>query len=338
MQIFIFEWVVGGGFLDQPNPAPASLLSEGAVMLEAVAKDFSSLSGTHVRTILADKIGPLPFVTGLPPFDTVDTAEARERQFDKRVAEADATILIAPEFDGILLRLSQRVVDLGGHLLSPGPEFIEATSDKHSTATRLHAAGIRVPEGIVLMPGESTPASFSYPAVLKPIDGAGSLSTLTLQEPYRIPDGPGAFRLECFIPGTPASVALICGPEGALALEPCLQQLSTDGKLAYQGGELPLPESLRSRAQDLALRALQALPPAIGYIGMDMVLGEAEEGSGDTLLEVNPRYSTSYIGLRAATTRNLAESVLHHSAGKYVMPHEFHRNVKFEVTGEVSFW
>ncbi len=297
-------------------------------MLLAVAKDFSRLDQVTVKTLVET---PLPSLAGSPT--KVESAAARDKAFDQLAASCDATLLIAPEFEGILLRLASRVSELGGRLLSPGPEFIAIASDKHETAIRLHAKGVNVPEGIVLMPGERSPDSFRYPAILKPIDGAGSIGVERWDQPGSTPTAAGAYRLEHFVEGTPVSVAVVCGPNKCVPLAPSSQRL--DNQFAYEGGSLPLADDLQKRATSLALEAVEALPERVGYVGVDMVLGESKEGSGDKVIEINPRYTTSYVGLRAATRHNLAKLVLDLSNGEPVSQPEWERAVEFDATGEI---
>ncbi|HEV3003063.1 MAG TPA: ATP-grasp domain-containing protein, partial [Pirellulales bacterium] len=47
-----------------------------------------------------------------------------------------------------------------------------------------------------------------------------------------------------------------------------------------------------------------------GYLGVDLVLGGPDDGSDDVVIEINPRLTTSYIGLRAACRENLAAAML----------------------------
>ena len=72
---------------------------------------------------------------------------------------------------------------------------------------------------------------------------------------------------------------------------------------------------LARRATELGERALDALPDATGYVGVDLVLGNAPDGSEDVVIEVNPRLTTSYVGLRAMTSSNLAAAILHLANG-----------------------
>jgi predicted ATP-grasp superfamily ATP-dependent carboligase len=117
-------------------------------------------------------------------------------------------------------------------------------------------------------------------------------------------------RCEEFVPGLAASVAVLCGPAGNHSLPTCQQRLSADGRFTYLGGRLPLEPPLDQRARRLAEAAVAALPQPRGYIGVDLVLGDAADGSGDRVIEINPRLTTSYVGLRAAAKSNLAAAML----------------------------
>lgn len=334
MKLFVYEWVCGGGFLDHPAAPPDSLRAEGWAMLRALLEDFERVDGVDLAAViepgLLNQMAAVDFVA------VATSASERDRLFTDYARQADATLLVAPEFDGILLGLARRTGCLGGKLLSPNPDFVEVASDKQSTAERLFAAGVPVPRGAVLMPGERSAPGFRYPALLKRIDGAGSLGLQVLEEGQRVPTDAGGYRLEEIVEGMPVSVAALCGPAGRVTLEPCAQHLSDDGLFAYHGGSLPIEPELRQRAKGLAEQALDAMPSAVGYVGVDMVLGRAADGSGDTVIEVNPRCTTSYAGLRAATDANLAAIWYAVATGGDFAPPEFDRAVQWTADGKVQ--
>lgn len=336
MRIFLYEWATGGGLVEEPGTLPASLVREGTAMLGAVAADFVRLPGCQV-TVLRD---PRVLQLALPGCELVDVIcrYSHAEEFDRLSAETDATLLIAPEFDHILLDAAERVVAAGGRLLSPTPEFIRIAANKHDTCQRLAAASVPVPTGCVLEPDEPLPQHFAYPAVLKPLDGAGSQDTYIVNSPH---DSPRAYawprRLERYIPGTAVSVSMLCGPAGRVALPASTQRISDDGRLRYLGGELPLSTGLAQRATGLAERALDALPPATGYVGVDLVLGREPTGSQDAVIEVNPRLTTSYVGLRCASRTNLADAMLQAARGELPRTEFTDRRLEFDPQGNVSY-
>jgi predicted ATP-grasp superfamily ATP-dependent carboligase len=227
--------------------------------------------------------------------------------------QADRTVVIAPECGAVLETRAQWVESAGGRLLSPSPAVIALAADKHRCAEHLRQAGIPTPVGRLVTPGHPLPTHFPYPAVLKPRDGAGSLGVQWIakaQTAYETGELGPAARLESFCPGIAASVAVLCGPRGCWPLPACRQCLSGDGRFRYLGGETPLATALAGRAQGLALAAIASLPPTIGYLGVDLVLGDNPAGRADVVVEINPRLTTSYVGLRQLLRTNLAGAML----------------------------
>ncbi|MCI0335592.1 MAG: ATP-grasp domain-containing protein [Planctomycetes bacterium] len=336
MHIFVYEWATGGGLVEEPGALPASLVREGAAMIGALAADLIRIDGCRVTTLRDPRVLQLT----LPGCEVVDalSAYSHNEEFERLASKADATILIAPEFDGILLKAANRVVTSGGRLASPSPEFIRLTANKQRTCDALAQAGVPTTHGVMLEPDAPLPSDFPYPAVLKPIDGAGSQDTYVVSGPH---DAPPAYawsrRLERYMPGLAASVALLCGPAGRVALAPCKQRISDDGRLRYLGGELPLSAGLAERATQLAKRALATLPSTVGYVGIDMVLGRDPHGGEDAVIEVNPRLTTSYVGLRAAAQSNLAEAMWRTAQGEAVDLSFTNRATEFDAAGNVSF-
>jgi predicted ATP-grasp superfamily ATP-dependent carboligase len=143
--------------------------------------------------------------------------------------------------------------------------------------------------------------------------------------------------LQPHVPGHPVSVALLLGPEQRLALPAAEQSLSADGCFRYQGGSLPLAKALDQRARRLAERAVQVLEGLRGYVGVDLVLGKAADGSSDTVIEINPRLTTSYVGLRRLARFNLAEVMLATVTGA-ALPELSWRTgpVRFRADGEIA--
>src|SRR3954471_18339703 len=336
MHVFLYEWGTGGGLVGELGPVPASLLQEGAAMVGALASDLTRIKGIRVTALRDPRVLNLT----LPGCEIVDVISrtAHHDEIERLSAAADATILIAPEFDSILLKAARRVVASGGRLISPSPEFIQIAGDKQRTCERLAAAGVPVPEGRALESDEPVPSDFTFPAVVKPAEGAGSQDTYLVSSAY---DAAPAYawrrRLERYVPGMAASVALLCGTAGRISLAPCKQRISEDGRLRYLGGELPLSAGLAERARQLAERAVAVMPMVVGYVGVDLVLGREPDGSQDAVIEINPRLTTSYVGLRTAATVNLAEAMLQVAQGE-MRPVEFSsRAIEFDANGNVSF-
>jgi predicted ATP-grasp superfamily ATP-dependent carboligase len=310
MRIFVYEFVTAGGLWSLGDAPPAgSLLMEGLAMAAAVAADFRK-AGHDVRRLHDVRLPQGAEIDAVP----IASAGGERSQFLRLASNADRTIVIAPESDGMLLKRCQWVSECGGRLCSPSAELIALTSDKCRTADHLRRQGVPTPRGIRIEPGEapSLVAGERFPAVLKPIDGCGSQGVRLVANAAEL--GAAAIgrtmRLERFIPGQAASVAVLCGPNQILPLPACQQRVSSDGCFSYLGGRLPLSAELDRRARRLAVAAVKALPAPLGYIGVDLVLGEDSDGRGDCAIEINPRLTTSYVGLRALCAGNLAAAMI----------------------------
>jgi len=330
-RILLYEFVTGGGCYSLAGPAPHSLLAEGRAMLTALAQDFARAG--HALDVLIDVRQPeLSFPPGVR-LRAVESARVEQQLLASLAGQADWTLIVAPEFDAHLLARCECVVKAGGRLLGPSLESVALTSDKHALATYLGSRGVALPAGVALEPGERLPRDASYPAVLKPRDGAGSLGVRLVNSPGEIDTITTPSRLEDFCPGLPASVAFFCGPHDARPLAPCRQRL--DG-FAYLGGELPLPPELARRASRLAAQAVACLGPTLGYVGVDLVLGDEPAGARDVVLEINPRVTTSYVGLRVLAKSNLAAAMLALAEGREVELCWNPGPIQFDAAGRVG--
>jgi predicted ATP-grasp superfamily ATP-dependent carboligase len=310
VRVFVFEFITGGGSFDaELRPVPENLLREGAAMAGALVSDLAAVDGVRVSTLVDHRL-PATHLPSECDLSRVRSADEVEDVFRDRAGRADWSVVIAPEFDGHLLKWCRFVIDAGGRLLGPSIDAIELASDKHRTAERLRANGVRAPNGVVLVANQPLAESIEFPAVLKPIDGAGSQDVQLVRSGEQAVTRRGDMRLEEFQQGAPASIAFLCGPRDIVPLLPCRQHLSDDGRFTYLGGSLPLPPALADRATRLGLAAVRTLPSPLGYVGVDLVLGDDPNGADDVVIEINPRLTTSYVGLRAASRTNLAAGMI----------------------------
>ena len=305
MRVFLFEFVTGGGFLEiEGRPLPdGSLLHEGDAMWRALHEDFSALDEVEVWSM---RDARLPTV----PYDNVSRIEfhVREQFFNFAIA-CDYTLVIAPEFSGHLYNYSLGPMMAGVRLLSPNVEFIQVASDKTMTAERLTRAGVPIARGQRLLPGELIPQSITFPAVLKQNDGAGSMCRLLATDEE--PTWTEVMRIEPFVQGHACSQSFLCrGTDSPIACPPMSQILSAERQFEYLGGERLMDARLVARATKLATRAIVAMPPTNGYVGVDLVLGDCPDGTEDCVIEINPRMTTSYIGLRQIASKNLAQAMI----------------------------
>ena len=274
-------------------------------MLRAVAKDLAQIPGALVRTLLN------PCFASPPPGCHAETLhpDDEERTFRRLARWADFSLIIAPEFDGLLHTRCRWVEEEKGQLFGPSSQAVSCCADKLTLSCRLRASGVPMPE--------CCPASqcdLRFPVICKPRCGAGSQATFLVGDRADLAkvvetaaqEGwAGEMMCQRFVPGYAASVAFLIGPKETLALVPAAQHLSEDGRFRYGGGSVPLAAELAERAIRVARSAVDSVSGLRGYIGVDVVLGET-----DWVMEINPRLTTSYLGLRALAEANLGEMMV----------------------------
>jgi len=172
MQVFLYEFICGGGLFAEDEPPAGSLYREGWAMLSALAEDFAALPGVELTILWDERIGASPPASCRVV--RIRSAADEEEQLERLAAASDCTLLIAPESGGALLSRASRAAATESQLVSPAPEFIELASDKQRTAEMLRSRGVPAPPGVLLNQARRLPSEFPLPAVLKPNDGAGS--------------------------------------------------------------------------------------------------------------------------------------------------------------------
>jgi len=290
-------------------------------MLEVLAAD-ASRDETLDATVLVDAAQALTLPDGVrtrpvPPDGEIDALVAAAR-------DADWTVIVAPETDDILRSRVAAVRSAGGRVLNASDAFIAIAADKQATVNALAAAGVPVPAGRTLAAREAVPAGFHTPAVRKLRDGVGCDGFTVLTSAGEIAPAPSETRLEAFVPGTPVGVSCICGPGTIASLPPMRQRFSASGPLRYLGSEPLQSRAEAERAGGLARRAVDAISRAAGgdtpagWVGVDMILGDRDDGRADRVLEVNPRLTTSFVRLAAGSPRSLVRAMLDAAAGSQV--------------------
>src|SRR5262245_13757505 len=319
MRVFIYEHTCAS-----QSPGLEPLQTEGRAMLSAVIADFGRLDRVEVLTIDNDA----------------------EDSFRRIAAKVDYTLVIAPELDGILETRCRWVEEAGGRLLGPSSSAVKLAADKWALGELWRQRRVPSPPSRLLLPQETPPDTF-FPAVCKPRFGAGSQATFLVRNPAELAGvrrqaEVEGFRndmlLQPFAPGRPASIAWIVGPRQQVPLLAAEQGISDDGRFHYRGGSVPLAASIADRAEQLTRPAVEASPGLRGYVGVDIVLGDAADGSQDQVIELNPRLTTSYIGLRALAQTNLAELMLQAAGGQPIAEPRWQAgHARFRANGHISW-
>ena len=287
-------------------------------MLLAVLRDAAKVPGLEVVTIWSSHRERFP-VEGVA-FQLAHSPEEEIELLAELGAWADVTLLIAPEFDGILTHRALLVEGVGGRLCGPSPIAITTCTDKFDLAAILQAAGIPTIPTAHFSPAQDHSTDVTYPCVIKPRDGAGS------QETYLVPTAAEFDRLlprwkqssllkhaiwQPYIAGRAVSVAVVVTPEQYRyqPLLTCEQTLSSDGRFGYQGGVIPARGVDAIAVHHAAVAACRQVPGLRGYVGVDLIIPDSNPAE-PLVVEINPRVTTSYLGYSRLCNQNLIGTML----------------------------
>ncbi|MGH8753895.1 MAG: ATP-grasp domain-containing protein [Burkholderiales bacterium] len=303
MRIFVYEHITGGGLLDQA--LPAALAQEGDMMLHALLRDLGDIPGIEVVATRDPRLPALDFPISLyTPRRAADT----ERVLEHCIDIAEAVWPIAPESGGVLERIHRSVLKHGRRLLGSHPDAVHLTASKRATSHQLTQVGIAV---VPTYSADATLHDTSGSWVVKPDDGAGCSDTRlfhNLQAAQQwLQANPENFVLQPFITGRALSLCVLCR-EGTAGLLSCNEQrvVVRDGQFHFLGSVVNALTDGDGAFAELARRVAAAIPGLWGYVGIDLV----QSGSQRVVMEVNPRLTTSYAGLREALGCNTAALVL----------------------------
>lgn len=318
LELFVLEFITGGGLYNAE--LPVSLAQEGELMLQAMLGDLAEISNIHISTTRDVRL-PGPSVN----IASTSIAGDPWPLWQAKIEQADMVWLLAPESDGVLEQLS-RMTPLHKNL-GCSPETVSIATRKSTTAECLAHQGINV------APVFTSLEKLSPPLLCKPDDGAGCTDTRRFDHKAEAADWlakhPGHI-VQPWLEGEPASISMLCRA-GVAWLLSCNRQLverDAQGLLHYRGSVLNGMAHHWEAFEAVAKQVARALPGLAGYVGVDVML----QNGLITVLEINPRLTTSYVGLRQATGLNPARLVLdllYNGTGveRSINPHQFQRNI-----------
>jgi tyramine---L-glutamate ligase len=243
----------------------------------------------------------------------------------ERLAPAcDMGLVIAP--DDLLSKFTM-ILEQHTHNLGCGFMSVALCANKIQTQKILAQNGICIP-GIA---GEGK-------KVIKPVKGCGSVGIrLSESEP-----GNGEFA-ERYIDGEHISVSIVANriigdacqyftgnPPAVLAVNRQEIRIDTDGSFHYLGGETPVHPDREEEIIATAKKVIEILG-CQGYCGVDMVAADKIY-----VIEVNPRITTSLVGIAACMTEEIAEILVAASKGRGPDRVHLAGRVRFDKDGKVT--
>lgn len=322
LRLLIYEHVSGGGFADEP--LPHSVLSEGFAMLRTLISDFKA-AGHYVTATLDSRLAQLNPPIGADCIVPVFSLRDAQATIRKVSASADAAYVIAPETDGVLQSLVETVEQTGATSLNCLASAIGKVVDKATLQVSMKKLGVLTPETMVFSVADGIAeikrairGRLRFPLVFKPSNDVSCCGLSVVTNEHQVAGAVGKIKRESsskrflvqeFIGGVAASVSLISTGEEVLPISLNRQDVTIGAPSrcsSYRGGLVPFDQPLQHRAFAVAEKIVKSLRSLRGYVGVDLVLTEEEA----VAIEVNPRLTTSYIGLRRVANFNLAEAIV----------------------------
>ncbi len=322
MKVIVYEHVSGGGYAEQP--IPPNVLTEGFSMLHCVVADFKA-AGNEVTVLMDARISKLN-----PPIDAdciVPIFYPQEpAKFINNIAKInDAIYIIAPEARQILQSFVELAQKTGKISLNSESETIGKVADKADLYKHLQENGFPTPKTLIFTFKDSLAEvkqainhELNYPLVFKPVDGVGCGGLSFVKEEAQIQkaiekikseSSNTRFMVQEFINGESASVSLLSTGKKAMSLSLNKQNIilgDPESASSYEGGIVPFDYWLKQDVFKVAEKLAETFSGLKGYVGVDFILTEHKA----CVVDVNPRLTTSFVGLRKVANFNVAGALV----------------------------
>lgn len=280
-------------------------------MLQALLADFRAWGGCKTITTRDRRLAHI----SLPADHVIDLEpEQHYSTLSHLAGHCTAALVIAPESNGILASLSALIESKGALLLGSCPAAISVAANKWNCHQLFIRAGLPTPDTWCVKPHEAEEMAekIGFPLVIKPVDGVGCEGVSLITDPCSVRFAlskntfwDNSFLLQQYIQGDSASVSLLVTENDTLFLSLNRQTIEIGSPFSYKGGEVPFTCDRHQEAVSLAKQAIALIPGLNGYVGIDLLATD----HGCYLIEINPRITTAYIGLRRVVNINLAEAI-----------------------------
>jgi len=317
-RIFIFEFISGGGF--NHVDIPISLFTEGFGMLRVIAEDFKNL-GFQIKTLIDFRIQHM--IRYLKIDFTKEITQNMDIFLEVKNAVKDCkyVFIIAPEFSGILYNLTKMMKDQNKIILSMNLEAIRLGSSKFETYKYFKVQEVTTPltnhlpsnlihEDHIM----KIISKFKFPVIIKPEDGVGAESIFYFENKSQISSfftsnqshfkSDRDYIIQEYVPGKDLSVSIIGNSQGSNILSINAQYVEINklnNNSTYLGGYTPISDYENIRNQFEKQFQQLNLIGFTGYYGIDFI---RKTDNSLSFIEINPRLTTSYIGIRNITKKN----------------------------------
>ncbi|MDR3560301.1 MAG: ATP-grasp domain-containing protein [Negativicutes bacterium] len=318
MRLLIYELFSTGGMAGGEG---LSVL--GFSMLDAVLTDFAAVGGLELFTVLDRRLEASVALGAYAKKVNIrwgSGAGMWREDFTAALRLCDGALVIAPETDGVLTKLTTEIESSGKLVIGSTAAATALAGNKALALQRLQDAGLPVPKTEIF--NEPVPQDwvsviarrFVLPVVVKPVDGTGCRGITVAEDAVALESArrwvnetsrQPLFMVQEYISGEPASVSCLVAAGNVLPLVVNRQRIDGGGRFCFKGMTVPYRHPQSKAAASVAKRACEAIEGLGGYVGVDLVFGP----EGPVIMEINPRITVAYITLREVVKENLAESI-----------------------------
>lgn len=324
LKLLLLEYITAGGL--NREPLATALLQEGAMMQDALLRDFDDITDIELITTYDVRLSKPKNAAQAVAIDADCDPEAI---WQALLNNCDAALIVAPETGGILSRLTHMIEASNKHNLGSHAMAVDIASDKYATYQALETTNIlTIPTYTAEALSELPYSKNGY--ILKPKDGAGCEQTYFCQTQAQLEKLLADrwvldFIIQPFQPGKAASISALFKAGQAWVLSCNEQQIDiSEQQVALKGCTVNALAKYQTHFHILANEIAQAIPTLHGYVGIDVVIAEDEI----FVVEINPRITTSYIGLRESLNYNPASLILDLATQPiFVMPNNLNNHI-----------
>ena len=254
--------------------------------------------------------------------------------WEQCIASVDAVLLIAPETNGSLKRLTMLAEKLSKLVLGSSSSAVKLAGNKWLSYEVFIAHDIPTLNTYL---ASALPTTLDGAHVAKPLDGAGcdDMAYIEDESALRIwlKDRLVTHIVQPYQVGETASFSMFCQHGQAYLLSCNRQDIRLQGQhFSYHGGEINGLSQYAQNFNVLAQKIAHAIPGLAGYVGVDLIVHE----DSFFVLEVNPRLTTSYVALHQACGCNPAQLLLDLFYNEaFTMPAIAHHKVEISINAAV---
>jgi predicted ATP-grasp superfamily ATP-dependent carboligase len=296
MRIFILEY-----FLSQKkdNKFKKSFYKEGKQILVSLIKSFTKIEDIKLSIYInQDNINLVN--NNFNNIDFIISNNKSQNSYFQKLINLDLNkydyfLIIAPETNNLLYQITKIFENKNLNNLGCSSNCIKKAANKWLLYNNLKNTSIKLAESYLIGENQLDLGRDFFPAIIKAKYSAGSeLEIIKSTKDFKnlkIKDYKGQI-IQKIISGIPGSLSIAANTKKIQILS-FNKQIINPNNFSYLGSIINYKFSEENKLNQLAKFIKQKYPNLNGYFGIDFIFNEKKV----YLLEINPRITSSYIGL-----------------------------------------